>query len=1138
MKTILFCLGLVLAVVAAHAQEPPPPLPVNDTINAPSMEAALEQIFGALPVSHYPSGYLFTKAAIPPKMYFANGVLTDTAFHAYEWHFIQNMVRNSYYKPDSLLIFTTLDSLKKEYVIQNNVLPLGVVDINGQALNDSALVTGDLLIQNHRFVENTSDLTKIYLNRKLFCVSPLNLEIYTLNPQLILTAPFLQSNCFNNVVKMEVDMDDGLGFREILKDQLFQASYMEGGYKSIVSRFVYANGDTAHSRSELLVAQVADEMPGPGEDDEPDTTLRFSPNTEPELGLYPEEFSDLPYNYAPFEDKDVPYRLVEVGVYYACNNPAKKIRKPYLMCGGYNPKNGKSLTPNGYGYDFNTNAGKMLGIHGWRGIYYDLINGVFSEFSKNPQPNYTLGNINNGNNLITRLRNEGYDVLILRFRDGVGVVEHNAFLFTLAVKWINRRILSETDGVENPGADLDPEDPAYPNSTKIKKAKHELVVQGYSAGAMASRMGLLLMEYENQNRPCQYYNKPHRVKTWVAYEHESQGSNTPIGQQMLWEFEKSLMAYPANMGDFLMSFICKSALDLIDHKGISTQNTLYNHNHLTNLGYANWRVDHSPDFDNYFQHLSAITPALHPANLRGYPLLPYRIAVSNGNADGINQTNGGTVQMLDHTSPTSWCVNATSLANYWLNATSQSVIGLLTNQGLPPGIKLLPFRQGNARNLTTWSDNAFTCKLGFTLKTYVYSWHINVGHPKFYPVNHIHDANFPNYQPYDATHGSNLPSHIIFGKGLTKIPWGFNNPLLHRNLASASLFNCNHLDFSDHADGFCPTSSLLDLHLPGQNSLPRLPNLGLVPGNVSGGMNLMQQNKYNVGNNNSPNNNFGFPHLSFPSNHYDYTPFDAIWANTTEDNNYDYNYLHVEDPNPLIGQFLVEETAGPDLYLSNRTLQGHAYTCGGQSFTDKYYADFEARNSVLAGNQSIYQHNFTQFNLPRYERQRTSPGDFVIESEAVVTIRANCANINGSVTLGAGFSSKQGSILRVYTFTDGNTCTAGAQTAGRPAASPAPEPPDYKRPAISARRASTSHQAPGTNPAQVITLFPNPSGGQVFYHYGGKEKLSYCIKDLSGRELERGELKEKIDLNHLAKGVYFITIFNSRIVQTDRIILQ
>ena len=64
----------------------------------------------------------------------------------------------------------------------------------------------------------------------------------------------------------------------------------------------------------------------------------------------------------------------------------------------------------------------------------------------------------------------------------------------------------------------------------------------------------------------------------------------------------------------------------------------------------------------------------------------------------------------------------------------------------------------------------------------------------------------------------------------------------------------------------------LDLHTPGVNNLPRLPNLSLVPGNVSGGLNLMQQNNYNIGNNSSPNNDFCYPHLTFPNNHYDCSP--------------------------------------------------------------------------------------------------------------------------------------------------------------------------------------------------------------------------------------------------------------------------
>lgn len=905
--------------------------PVNDTISATSYSEALNSIFQHLPPSHYPSGFLFNKANPYYKLSYANGQLSDTSFNMLDFYFIQNFIRASSANTNIYPTYLKIDSLKNSYIDNHTILPWGIINISGHELKETAFSSGSLRMENKQLHENTTVISDIYTERRVFCVSPLNMDVNTLNPQFVFLPEYVYSNMSstNPIIKMEVDLDDGIGFREVQVGVPFQASYLTGGYKFFVTRITHQSGAVYICRSELNVVN-------------PDLLRLLNTTYKPYDMVYTiygngnnhsNSFGDYPagefsVNYDNHEND----RYAEVGVWKACNNTTNYIRKPFLVFAGYNPKDGKSLVANGNAAWINNTFGAVLALDGWRGPLYETYNGFFTDASKNAGGGQNFGS--NGNAILDKLRQEGYDVLIVRFHDGIGYLQTTAYLASLVIKDINYKIVNEVANITNPGAALDPEAPGYPNTTKVKRAKHELVVAGYSAGALASRMALTLMEYEhkvrNQCDALSARKSPHhRTRIWIGFDHEAQGSNTPLGQQMFMDFQQSLATFPANAADVANALICNTALNLLKTNGVATQNTLYNIDNTNNTGGVWSSAPHS-DFTNYFNDLNTITlPTVRP-ELKGYPVKCYRIAISQGNANGIGQLLGGSTDLISNQSPSTWCVNpilGTAFgAGNWL-------------------VKITPFREAVARVISSWNNDAFDCRFGLNIRTLFNSWHINLGHWKYYRHNYVFDWTLGgNAKNYDEAPGSTLPSHLILAKGL---PMSFSYP-------AAALTFCNLLDYAPNLHGFCPTVSGLDLHTPGNHTLPRFPNLALVPGNTAGGLNLMQQNQYNNGNNASPNGNYGYPHLTTPVNPYLYTPYDAIWANTTNNTNYDNNTIHVEDPNPEVGNFLAEEIAPSTLYLSNRLVEEDPITCGEDTYIPKYYADFEARNSILAGNQGIY----------------------------------------------------------------------------------------------------------------------------------------------------------------------------------------
>lgn len=1112
MRKLLLFLFVILGVLLYKGQTNY--APVNDTITVAKWEDAMQLTFGLLNKSNYPSGYLFNKANPIPKIDFANGLLNDSSFNMLEFYFLQNFVRLSNNNPDSIIGYLKLDSLKNKFIAQNDLLPCGFINITGQVIKSTAFANGYLTVNNHRLVENTNNSSLIYETRRFFCVAPLNMEINTLNPQFILRPSEMFSNATASIVSVQMDMDDGLGYKNIYLNVPFQASYVNDGFKIFTSKVIYSNGDTLYSKSEINVisSSVLSLMSSAYQPYDYTFNVYGNGNIHTNsFGDFPVgEFTGMTYNNKENET------FAQVGVWKGCGNTrGNSLRKPYVIFGGYNPKDGKSLEAIG---NYQPWLAQILGpigwLDGWRGPLYETYNGFYTDFSKNAGGGQAFGD--NGARLIDKIRQEGYDVCIVRFKDGIGYLQTNAYLASLVLKEINYKIVSEFDNITDPGAALDPEAPGYPNSTKVKRAKHELVVGGYSAGALSGRLALTLMEYEHKMRnQCTFLSARksthHRTKIWVGVDHETQGSNTPLGIQMFWDFQQSIWFLPANAADILNSLVSYGALNLLNENGVATQNTLYHLANTFDQG-GSWASRPHQDFVNYFNDLTNVTLPSNPANLTGYPVFPYRISVSQGNANGINQTLSTETDILYNQSPSSWCVSPAGtyfgVGNWLLKATA--------------------FRQATARVLSSWNNDAFDCKLGMSFKTAIYSWHVNFGHWKYYGSNPVNDWWLGGTaKNYDEAAGSSLPSNLIFAKAL----------LLSSDYPWAPFTFCNLKKYSNKQTGFAPTVSGLDLHVPGNNSLPRFPNLSIVPGNVSGGLNLMQRNKYNGVFDPSPDQNYGYPHLISPANPYDYTPYDAIWANTTNNNNYDPNTMHVEDPNPLIGEFLAEEIAPHTLYLSNRLIQDQIIYCDDAVIRQKYYADFEARNSILAGDQSIYEND--QNN--KYAQVRTSQGDFVVGEGAVVTFHANNYDGYGKVTLGPGFSSKHGSIFRAYLFTDPNLCAPFSY--GQKTTSSIAAPPQIVKEArpVHSKRLAAHKTNLGTNQKINVGLYPNPTNGELIYVLNEDVSYDYEIANSMGQILQIGKISNsinKINMENLPKGVYLVTIKNNSYIQVDRIILQ
>lgn len=150
----------------------------------------------------------------------------------------------------------------------------------------------------------------------------------------------------------------------------------------------------------------------------------------------------------------------KVGVWYSCVNSSGKIRKPAIFVTGFNPIPKKFKK------------------------FYDQFN---------------------ASGLFTRLREEGWDVIIVKWSKGVGYIEDNAEALVKVIDRIN-------DEKQNHHAVF-----------------YENVITGYSQGGLIVRYCLADMEKQFMNGSR---SSAHHCRTYLSYEGEQQGANVIYGAQL------------------------------------------------------------------------------------------------------------------------------------------------------------------------------------------------------------------------------------------------------------------------------------------------------------------------------------------------------------------------------------------------------------------------------------------------------------------------------------------------------------------------------------------------------------------------------------------------------------------------------
>lgn len=252
-------------------------------------------------------------------------------------------------------------------------------------------------------------------------------------------------------------------------------------------------------------------------------------------------------------------------VYYGCGQEG--LNKPFIMVAGWGP------------YVSNPGLGPIINsFQGW------------------PTAEPQLYEQWNQANVITELREAGFDVIIVRFTPPNASIRSNVDKLKLLINWVNEQ-------------------------KELVGSNEENIVLGYSAGAMCVRLTLQEMEKEHLEE-----NGPHpHTKLYISFDGEHQGAHIPLAVQ---HAAKYLNSYQGGLTGYTLNYILNAPLSkqLLHYFHSKTGNAANPgqgwDDARSHLIWWHDQANHSKSVENPNDPFSRHNP--------GYPAFSRNISISNG----------------------------------------------------------------------------------------------------------------------------------------------------------------------------------------------------------------------------------------------------------------------------------------------------------------------------------------------------------------------------------------------------------------------------------------------------------------------------------------------------------------------------
>ena len=260
-------------------------------------------------------------------------------------------------------------------------IPIAVLNYQYNYIKSDALSDNLVYVSNDKMYDTPNRTSSPYGTTTLFAATTLVEEVHQSNVSFTIPNDLYLTNQSSTLQTLEMDLDDGSGFRTIALGSNISTSYWSNGLKTLKIKATLANGIVLQSHTTLTV-------------DAPNNNASFrSPPTS--------------YNDKPDLEQTVSANIVmgpsaTLSFFFHC--PSRGLQKPFIFIEGFNPNE--------------------LGDKDFK----EMLQRLQDESNLTSNPKIPMWQ---------RLYDEGYDLIHVDFSDGAGDIIANAQVVKQAIRNIN-----------------------------------------------------------------------------------------------------------------------------------------------------------------------------------------------------------------------------------------------------------------------------------------------------------------------------------------------------------------------------------------------------------------------------------------------------------------------------------------------------------------------------------------------------------------------------------------------------------------------------------------------------------------------------------------------------------------------------
>lgn len=335
-----------------------------------------------------------------------------------------------------LPVLSTLKEQSKQSYF-SKVIPLSILHTTYETIKPTAFKNGNVSNDSNGYlIRTTNDL--VFNTHHLTIASSLRVNSKGLTTKFKLASKNIFDTAITEISSVEIDFNNGAGFKKITLDKEFTIQYTTAGHKTLTFKITLKNKELITTKGVIEILHANDDLSKLyGR-----TPTNFTSSIIPDLSVYGVD------SYAGEGEYEV----------FLSTEPNAVLDKPIFVVDGFDPSDNRKIV----GYTDNDTGDYMPGI-------YDFFHFINSS--------------DESTNLLDLIRAEGYDIVLLNFPVYTRAVDEN--VIDGGVDFIERNAMLLVDLINQV------------NSQKIGSAQN--VVIGPSMGGLITQYALNFMENQSMN---------------------------------------------------------------------------------------------------------------------------------------------------------------------------------------------------------------------------------------------------------------------------------------------------------------------------------------------------------------------------------------------------------------------------------------------------------------------------------------------------------------------------------------------------------------------------------------------------------------------------------------------------------------